>query len=73
MTLTSKAKMTLDSTQDMAAETKANASLKGMQLALEGTTKGELKGGNVSVNGTIQTEVKGSTMVQVQGALVKIN
>ncbi|MBN1641146.1 MAG: VgrG-related protein [Anaerolineae bacterium] len=73
MALSSKAKMTLDSTQDLSAASKANANVKGLQLALEGTSKGELKAPMISVNGSAQTEVKGGVMVQVQGGIVKIN
>lgn len=84
-----KGKITLKSTQDMTLESQANgkfkaggnlnaeatgnSTIKGMQLSLEGSTKAELKGAMVSVNGSGQTEVKGGAMVQVQGALVKIN
>jgi hypothetical protein len=65
--------MSLDSTQDLSAESKANANLKGLQLALEGTTKGELNAAAVSINGSGQAELKSSGIVQVQGSLVKIN
>ncbi len=72
-TVNAKGKITLKSTMDMSLESTANAKLKGMQLAMEGTAKGELKAPMVSVNGSAQTEVKGGAMVQVQGAIVKIN
>jgi len=73
MSLTSKAKFdvsstgntTIDSKGNLDAKATQNGSFKGLQLALEGTTKSELKGLTVSVNG--------STMTEVKGALVKIN
>ena len=68
-----KGKITMNSTQDMSLESKANAKVKGTQLGLEGSAKSELKGPMVSVNGSAQTEVKGSIMVQIQGGVVKIN
>ena len=72
--VTAKGKITLKSTMDMTMEASGgNAKLKGIQLGLEGTAKGELKAPMISVNGSAQTEVKGGAMVQVQGAIVKIN
>lgn len=71
--VTATGKITLKSTQDMTLESSANAKLKGTQLAMEGSAKSELKGAMVSVNGSGQTEVKGGGMVQIQGAIVKIN
>jgi phage protein D len=80
-TLTAKGKVTIDASQDVAVSSKTNLSLsgqtkgelKGGQISVNGTGTTEVKGASVSVNGSAQTEVKGGTMVQIQGALVKIN
>jgi uncharacterized protein involved in type VI secretion and phage assembly len=65
--------LNLTGTAGMNLESKANASVKGLQLSLEGQTMSELKGASVSVNGSAATEVKGGAMVKVQGGIVMIN
>ena len=71
--VTATGKITMKSTMDMSLESSTNAKVKGLQLALEGTAKGELKAAQVSINGSAMTEVKAGAMLQLQGALVKIN
>jgi uncharacterized protein involved in type VI secretion and phage assembly len=81
ITLESKEAMTLDSgdafdvkakkdatiapTGNFEAKATGNSTIKGIQLALEGTAKAELKAPSVGVNGSGMTEIK--------GGLVKIN
>ena len=81
ITLESKEAMTLDSKAafdvkakgnatiapqgNFEAKATSNATVKGVQLALQGQAKAELKAGMVSVNGSGMTEIK--------GGLVKIN
>ncbi|MCJ7622334.1 MAG: VgrG-related protein [Anaerolineaceae bacterium] len=74
-TLDTKGKGTLTSTMDMGIESKAKASLKGgvtgsLELASTGTT---LKGSKVDVTSTSTAALKGTAMVELSGALVKIN
>jgi uncharacterized protein involved in type VI secretion and phage assembly len=64
--VTSKSNATIESKGNFEAKTSSgNATVKGMQLALEGSAKAELKAPSVGVNGSGMTEIK--------GGLVKIN
>ena len=54
-------------------KTKNNVQVKGVQINAEGTAAVAVKGANVSVNANATAELKGGAMVNVQGALVKIN
>ena len=64
-TVEAKGKIILNSTQDMTLESKANGSVKGLQLSLEGTTTGTFKGATLNVDGSALTNIK--------GGVVKIN
>jgi uncharacterized protein involved in type VI secretion and phage assembly len=64
-TVQAQSNLNLKAQSNLTAEAQGNGSVKGMQLALEGTTKSELKGLSVSVNG--------SAMAEIKGGIVKIN
>ncbi|HSM23283.1 MAG TPA: VgrG-related protein [Anaerolineaceae bacterium] len=70
----SKAKASLESQSAMSLESKQKATMKAGQseLALQ-MTGSSLKGTQIEINGTAKTEVKSGAMVQIQGAIVKIN
>lgn len=74
LSLTSNGKGTISSTGELSFDSKQKAMLKAgtSQLALEmaGST---LKGVKVDITADTQAALKGNAMVQVQGALVKIN
>ncbi len=79
--VTAQGKINLTSTGDMTLDATGNGSFKGMQLALEGTSKSEMKAPQVTVKADAQVEVSGNAgatlksaaMTQIQGSLVKIN
>ncbi len=50
-----------------------NVQIKGIQINAEGTAAVAVKGANVSINANTTAELKGGAMVNVQGALVKVN
>jgi phage protein D/phage baseplate assembly protein gpV len=50
-----------------------NVEIKGIQLHAQGTAQVSVKGATISVQADATAEFKGGAMVQVQGALVKIN
>ncbi|WP_274166003.1 type VI secretion system Vgr family protein [Enterovibrio gelatinilyticus] len=49
------------------------AELKGAMVTVEGSGKADIKGAMVSINGSAMAEVKGGAMVQIQGAITKVN
>ncbi|RLV61235.1 type VI secretion system tip protein VgrG [Parashewanella curva] len=51
----------------------AKAELKAAMVTVEGQGKADLKGALVSVEGTAMTQLKAGAMVQLQGAIAKIN
>jgi phage protein D len=64
----------INTTGNLALESKANTSIKGMQTSVQGNGSAELKAnGMVTVQGSGTTELKSSGIVIVQGSLVKIN
>jgi uncharacterized protein involved in type VI secretion and phage assembly len=65
ITVKSTGNLSLEATGNLNLEAKGSASIKGLQLTLEGTTTGTLKAPTVSV--------QGSALAEVKGALVKIN
>lgn len=79
--VTAKGKINLTSTGDMTLDATGNGSFKGMQLALEGTSKSEMKAPQIAVKADGQVEVssggmatlKSSGMTKIQGSLVQIN
>ena len=64
-TVKAQSNLDLKAQSNLTVEAQGNGSMKGMQLALEGTTKSELKGLAVSVNA--------SAMAEIKGGIVKIN
>jgi type VI secretion system secreted protein VgrG len=52
---------------------KSKAEVKATMLALEAQGKADLKGSLVSINGSLSTQVKAGAMVQIQGAIAKVN
>jgi uncharacterized protein involved in type VI secretion and phage assembly len=50
-----------------------NVDVKGVQVSAKGTAKLSMEAATVSVNASATAELKGGAMVNVQGALVKIN
>ncbi|KPL97717.1 MULTISPECIES: type VI secretion system Vgr family protein [Vibrio] len=52
---------------------KSKAEIKATMLALEAQGKADLKGSLVSINGSLSTQVKAGAMVQIQGAIAKVN
>jgi uncharacterized protein involved in type VI secretion and phage assembly len=65
MNLESQANGNFKTNANLTAEARGNSTIKGIQLALEGTAQGTLKAPTVSV--------QGSAMAELKGALVKIN
>lgn len=51
----------------------AKAELKAAMVTVEGQGKTDIKGALVSVNGSAMTEIKAGAMVQIQGAIAKVN
>lgn len=51
----------------------AKAELKAAMVTVEGQGKTDVKGALVSVNGSAMTEIKAGAMVQIQGAIAKVN
>ncbi|MEZ9524603.1 type VI secretion system Vgr family protein [Enterovibrio norvegicus] len=49
------------------------AEVKGAMVTVEGSGKTDIKGAMVSINGSAMAEVKGGAMVQIQGAITKVN
>ena len=52
---------------------KAKADIKAAMVAIEGQGKTDIKGALVSVQGSAMTEIKAGAMVQIQGAIAKLN
>lgn len=50
-----------------------NVDVKGVQVSAKGTAKVDLQAATVSVNANATAELKGGAMVNIQGAMVKIN
>ena len=50
-----------------------NVDVKGVQVSAKGTAKLSMEAATISVNASATAEFKGGAMVNVQGALVKIN
>ncbi|HEU5003793.1 MAG TPA: VgrG-related protein [Actinomycetota bacterium] len=50
-----------------------NVEIKGVQLKANGTAQVTVQGATISINANATAELKGGAMVQVQGAIVKIN
>jgi phage protein D len=50
-----------------------NVDMKGVQVSAKGTAKLSMEAATISVNASATAELKGGAMVNVQGALVKIN
>jgi uncharacterized protein involved in type VI secretion and phage assembly len=74
MLLDSKAKGTITSAQDFSVDSKGKANIKAMTgMDLNGTGSTKLQGAQVEVSSQGQTAVKSTGMVQIQGAMVKIN
>ncbi|WCE31037.1 type VI secretion system Vgr family protein [Vibrio sp. SCSIO 43137] len=51
----------------------AKAELKAAMVTVEGQGKADLKGALVSVNGSAMTQIKAGAMVEIQGAIAKVN
>ena len=51
----------------------AKADIKAAMVAIEGQGKTDVKGALVSVQGSAMTEIKAGAMVQIQGAIAKLN
>ncbi|WP_087024172.1 type VI secretion system Vgr family protein [Thaumasiovibrio subtropicus] len=49
------------------------AELKGAMVTVEGSGKADVKGAMVTLDGSAMTQVKGGAMVQIQGAIAKVN
>jgi phage protein D/phage baseplate assembly protein gpV len=72
--VTAKGKITLESTQDMTLDTKAQAKFNAVgPLNIESKAPAAVKGVKVDINGNTMVSINGGPMVQVQGGLVKIN
>jgi type VI secretion system secreted protein VgrG len=79
--LKARGKVNVESTQDMNVESKANAKIKSTgNTTIEATGNLSMKGVQTKVEGNAKADVQaptiginGSAMVQIQGALVKIN
>ncbi|OAN17817.1 type IV secretion protein Rhs [Photobacterium jeanii] len=54
-------------------DAKGTANLKGTMVAVEGKAKADFKGAIVGINGSAMTQVKAGAMVQIQGAIAKVN
>lgn len=52
---------------------KAKAEMKAAMINIEGQGKADVKAALVSVNGSAMTQIKAGAMVQVQGAITKVN
>ena len=52
---------------------KAKADIKAAMVGIEGQGKTDIKGALVSVQGSAMTEIKAGAMVQIQGAIAKLN
>ncbi|WP_064609366.1 type VI secretion system Vgr family protein [Photobacterium sp. J15] len=52
---------------------KGKAEMKAAMVSVEGQGKADLKGAMVTINGSAMTQVKAGAMVQIQGAIAKIN
>ncbi|MBM7071371.1 type VI secretion system tip protein VgrG [Shewanella sp. 202IG2-18] len=52
---------------------KAKVDVKAAMVAIEGQGKTDVKGALVSVQGSAMTEIKAGAMVQIQGAIAKLN
>lgn len=50
-----------------------NVEIKGVELKANGTAQVQVQGATISVNANATAEFKGGAMVQIQGAIVKIN
>jgi phage protein D/phage baseplate assembly protein gpV len=69
-----KGKITLQSMQDMTLDSKAKGSFKSLApLNLESVAATAVKGLKVDIQGNTMASINGGPMVQIQGALVKIN
>jgi uncharacterized protein involved in type VI secretion and phage assembly len=73
LTMQASAQGSLKATSSLTVESSAATTVKGATVEVNGTGSAALKSANVEVNGTAMTAVKSAAMVQVQGALVKIN
>ncbi|MGF1728295.1 type VI secretion system Vgr family protein [Photobacterium kasasachensis] len=51
----------------------AKAEMKAAMISIEGQAKTDVKGALVEVNGSAMTQVKAGAMVQIQGAIAKVN
>ena len=51
----------------------AKADIKAAMVAIEGQGKTDIKGALVSIQGSAMTEIKAGAMVQIQGAIAKLN
>ncbi|MGF1834228.1 type VI secretion system Vgr family protein [Photobacterium sanguinicancri] len=54
-------------------DAKGNANIQGTMVKVEGKAKADLKGALVGINGSAMTQVKAGGMVQIQGAIAKVN
>lgn len=52
---------------------KAKAEMKAAMVSVEGQGKADIKAALVSVNGSAMTQIKAGAMVQIQGAIAKVN
>lgn len=52
---------------------KAKAEMKAAMINIEGQGKADVKAALVSVNGSAMTQIKAGAMVQIQGAITKVN
>ncbi|SON52186.1 type VI secretion system Vgr family protein [Vibrio tapetis] len=52
---------------------KAKAEMKAAMVTVEGQGKADVKAAMVSINGSAMTQVKAGAMVQIQGAIAKVN
>lgn len=52
---------------------KAKAEMKAAMVSIEGQGKTDIKGALVTVEGSAMTQVKAGAMVQIQGAIAKVN
>ncbi|MEZ8093640.1 type VI secretion system Vgr family protein [Photobacterium swingsii] len=54
-------------------DAKGNANIQGTMVKVEGKAKADIKGALVGINGSAMTQVKAGGMVQIQGAIAKVN
>jgi type VI secretion system secreted protein VgrG len=66
MSVTSGGKLTIDAGQN-------DIELKGMNIKLTGTQSVDIEGGQTTVKGSMEVKIDGGPMVEVTGAIIKLN